>query len=195
MSTTIGFRSLGLKERLVTLDVNQWIAWYFLSTGHPQWCDVRVNAKTARLIFSYALGGIKMTDGCALVLGSSHHIASVFAKTLANPAASDRWAPVPLEEATAWFEKELLRLHSRQAIFFDTTRRPWKELHKLSAQGGCKDGMPDAEDQGVYETANALHAPIMGHDAAFKMAAMRQHVAYYGPTEIFELMKLDRVAA
>lgn len=178
----LGLRELTCEETLIVMDVNQLVGACLNETGRN--CVVRVNAVTGSRVIEYALRGRKTAQGQRVIIGSSAIIMETFVYTLStNPNPDER---VPEKEAQMWFLALMNQLNRRGALFFDRTQWDRRELKELAKQDW---GMPDWEDQAVYQTMLNLGADaIVGHDAGFKGRVERNGRMWIDPQMVKTLM-------
>lgn len=190
MTSIKGLRELASDEALYTVDVNQWIAAIIVALKKtPNLSD---NAKFGTRIQEYALTGRRMVNGKKLVIGTSRRIMDTFVHTLANSTDPDGFCledpnfRVPVDFSQKWFLKRYNSLARVNAVFFDQTVWTKDELTALSA---APYGMPDWEDEGVFQTAMTLGSDaIMGLDDKFRTAVERRNMRWIGPAEMRNLL-------
>lgn len=178
MAAIFGMRELDTHEEVWTLDVNQWAGVYLQSIGHT--VAVRDTAKAGTRIFEYALSGRRTVDGKRIIVGTSDHIMLVFMHML-----NKRYGISP-KEARAWFITRVKVLHERGAVVVDTTKQSWEDLTR---QAELPNGMPDADDQGVFNSAINLGSKVIATlDEEFQAIATRRGIKCMDPRTVFCVM-------
>jgi hypothetical protein len=177
-----GLRALCSDEQVYVLDVNQWMGAFLHATGRK--CVVRVNAVTGPRVLEYALRGRKTAQGFRVVIGSSRVIMETFVYTL--DTHKDPEVRASKEEASKWFLAQIKLLNQRGAILFDRTLWEKSELDEMSKTYW---GMPDWEDQGVYQTLlNLDAAAIIGLDEPFMDCVTRNGRKWFDPQTVRSIM-------
>ena len=185
MAKVLGQRALASNEVVYTLDVNQWIATYLAAIRRQDRIIVKTNAKSGPRVLAYAQLRSSTLQGKKVVVGSSTSILKTFAHVLYTDHEIGLY--IPKEVSMEWFRRQMTALNRKGALLFDQTVWTEAELRALAAVPGR--GMPDWEDESVYQTARNLDSDaILGLDKDFMGAAEHNGMKWITANDALSLM-------